>query len=71
MRLLCRLGIHKWGAWSQPWATKSALYNGDPIEVEMRSLKCSCCGWRKDRVFKEWKKSNISAGKPVWENSNG
>lgn len=54
MRLLCRLGIHKWGKWSNEWYSSRTIFDYYETRKEYlvhRSLKCSDCDYHKHRCI--------------------
>ncbi|WEM34495.1 hypothetical protein [Xanthomonas phage X1] len=74
MRLLCRLGIHKWGQWSNRWYKKYIML--DPWDFEWteyrvhRSLKCSECNHQKDKFVEtltEVGSALKGTNQPTWD----
>ena len=52
MRLLCRVGFHKWGRYSNEWYRIARITDFDGSWTEyriFRTLQCQCCGMTKDK----------------------
>lgn len=45
MRLLCRLGIHKWGNWGDKYSLPNATFL-----FEFQQRKCKCCRYVQERI---------------------